>query len=378
MISVLFVDDELVLLDIGRLFLERMGDFRVTGVESGTLALEHLKKGRYDAIVSDYEMPDMDGITLLRTVREQYGDLPFILFTGRGREDVAGEAVNIGADFYIQKGGDPKGQFHEISHKIEQAVERRRARIAIKESEQRFYDIINFLPDATFAINTEGRIIAWNREVERITGEHAGDMMGRKNYTHAIPFYGERRPMIIDLVLNPDPEREQTYPSLHREGDVITAEGALHFPEGRRYFFARASVLYDRFGDPAGAIESLRDITHIKETEKRLLRIVSGLPIALMVFQIWPDESLVCIDANPASELVTHIPVNEMLSRTAEDIFADIWGGNIIDECRRIALEGGTREFTPAPDSRAPTEKTNIMNLFQSAAGEVAVTFRIE
>lgn len=377
MISVLFVDDELVLLDIGRLFLERMGDFKVIGVESGTIALEHLKKGGYDAVVSDYEMPDMDGITLLRTVRELYGDLPFILFTGRGREDVAGEAVNIGADFYIQKGGDPKEQFHEISHKIGQAVERRRVRIAIKESEQRFYDIINFLPDATFAIDTRGRIIAWNREVERITGEHAGDMMGRKNYTHAIPFYGERRPMIIDLVLNPDPELERAYPSLHREGDVITAEGGLHFPEGRRYFFARASILYDQFGEPAGAIESLRDITHIKETEKRLLRIVSGLPIGLMVFQIWPDGSLVCIEANPACELVTHTPVSEMLSRTAQDIFAGIWDQSMIDECRRVAQEGGTREFMPAPDTSTTGQETDIMNLFQSAAGEVAVTFRI-
>lgn len=378
MISVLFVDDELVLLDIGRLFLERMGEFRVTGVESGTLALEHLKKGRYDAVVSDYEMPDMDGITLLRTVREQYGDLPFILFTGRGREDVARDAVNIGADFYIQKGGDPKAQFHEISHKIEQAVERRRVRLAIKESEQRFFDIINFLPDATFAIDTEGRVIAWNRELERITGEHAGDMMGRRNHTHAIPFYGERRPMIIDLVLSPDPERERTYPSLHREGDIITAEGALHFPEGRRYFFARASVLYNQFGEPAGAIESLRDITHIKETEKRLRRILSGIPIALMVFQIWPDGSMVCIEANPASEQVTKRSVSDLLSRTIEEIFTGTPYQKVIDACTRTIQEGGRTEPGSTAESDSIDGVGDGVKIYQTTEGEVVVTFRIE
>ena len=152
MISVLFVDDELVLLDIGRLFLERAGDFVVTGSDSGQKAVTLLSKNTYDVIIADFEMPGMNGIDLLKIVRDKYGDIPFILFTGRGREDVARDAINIGADFYVQKGGDPRIQFEDIAHKVEKVVERRRALQAIKASEQRFYDIINFLPDATFAI----------------------------------------------------------------------------------------------------------------------------------------------------------------------------------------------------------------------------------
>jgi CheY-like chemotaxis protein len=142
MISVLFVDDEPVLVDIGRLFLERAGDFSVTGVLSAVEAVERLKEHPYDVIISDYQMPGMNGIELLRFVREQYGDIPFILFTGRGDELVAGDAVNMGVNFYVQKGGDPKIQFTDIAHKIETAVERRRALQAIKASEQRFHDII--------------------------------------------------------------------------------------------------------------------------------------------------------------------------------------------------------------------------------------------
>ncbi|MDD4484479.1 MAG: response regulator, partial [Methanoregula sp.] len=127
MISLLYVDDEPVLLDLCRTFLEREGDITVTPASSAKDALKLLAAGKYDAIVSDYQMPDTDGIRFLRTVRSQYPDIPFILFTGRGREEVVIEAINSGADSYVQKGGEPKAQFKELSHLIHQVVRRRKA-----------------------------------------------------------------------------------------------------------------------------------------------------------------------------------------------------------------------------------------------------------
>ena len=73
---------------------------------------------RYDAIISDYQMPEMDGITFLKELKASGNTTPFIIFTGRGREEVAIEALNEGADFYLQKGGEPKSQFAELAHKI--------------------------------------------------------------------------------------------------------------------------------------------------------------------------------------------------------------------------------------------------------------------
>jgi DNA-binding response OmpR family regulator len=130
MIRVLYVDDETGLLELGKLFLEQNSTFRVTTAESGESALTLLRDIVFDAIVSDFQMPVMNGIALLRTIRST-SDIPFILFTGKGREEVVIDAINNGADFYLQKGGDPAAQFAELGHKITQAVSRRKAEHAL-------------------------------------------------------------------------------------------------------------------------------------------------------------------------------------------------------------------------------------------------------
>ncbi len=115
MISALYVDDEPALLELGKIFLERAGDIRVDTVASAPEALIKIRSATYDIIISDYQMPGMDGIALLKIIRSEYPALPFIIFTGKGREDVVIEALNGGADHYIQKGGDQKSQFAELS-----------------------------------------------------------------------------------------------------------------------------------------------------------------------------------------------------------------------------------------------------------------------
>ena len=137
-ISVLYVDDEQDLLMIGKVFLERAGGFRVSTITSAKEALNSSSFQSYDAIVSDYQMPEMDGIEFLKAVREQYGAIPFILFTGRGREEVVIEALNNGADFYLQKGGDPPSQFAELANMIRRSVSQERAEKSLRESEEKF------------------------------------------------------------------------------------------------------------------------------------------------------------------------------------------------------------------------------------------------
>ncbi len=110
MYSVLYVDDETALLEISKMYMEKDPHFHVDTAESARDGLKLLSSRTYDAVVSDYQMPDMDGIEFLKQVRKK-STIPFILFTGKGREEVVIDAINNGADFYLQKGGAPKPQF---------------------------------------------------------------------------------------------------------------------------------------------------------------------------------------------------------------------------------------------------------------------------
>ncbi|MFA4861398.1 PAS domain S-box protein [Methanoregula sp.] len=191
-IRVLYVDDEPGLLEIGKIFLERSGEFSVDLSLSAREALDSSSIPLYDAIISDYQMPETDGISFLKTVRKEYGDIPFILFTGRGREEVVIEAINNGANFYLQKGGEPKAQFAELAHKIRQAIARRRAQVElrtaydkitatekelrgqyqelarseqqIRESEARFREFAELLPQIVFEIDRNFRVTFVNRQ----------------------------------------------------------------------------------------------------------------------------------------------------------------------------------------------------------------------
>lgn len=143
-LRVLYVDDEPSLLEIGKLFLEKGGIFAVDTLTSAIDALTRLHTVKYDAIISDYQMPDMDGITFLKNLKTSGDTTPFIVFTGRGREEIVIQALNGGADFYIQKGGEPKSQFAELSHKIKIAIERKRAGDAHVQDDRRLQALVNF------------------------------------------------------------------------------------------------------------------------------------------------------------------------------------------------------------------------------------------
>ncbi len=179
-IRVLYVDDEPALLNITQIYLQKLGEFNVSISESAGQALEMLSHGSFDVIVSDYQMPEMDGIGFLKAVRERFGDIPFILFTGRGREEVVIAAINNGADFYLQKGGDPKAQFTELAHKVRQAVRRKQAENLVKESGEKFRTIFENSP-YPIAINSlpDGKFISVNRAFLQSSGYQEREVLGK-------------------------------------------------------------------------------------------------------------------------------------------------------------------------------------------------------
>lgn len=131
-IRILQVDDDAGLLTTTKQILELQNPFYVEIASSVREALEKLEKLSFDVVVSDYQMPEKDGLTFLKELRELGCTIPFILFTGKGREEVAIKALNLGADYYINKLGHPETVYPQLSHYILQAVKKRKAEEKLK------------------------------------------------------------------------------------------------------------------------------------------------------------------------------------------------------------------------------------------------------
>ncbi len=139
------------------------------------------------------------------------------------------------------------------------------------DSKERLSDIINFLPDATFVIDSTGCVIAWNHAMEEMTHVKAYEMLGKDNYEYAIPFYGKRRKILVDLALSPNDIYQSGYHSIFIEKNSITAEIYIPSMMGKpKYLWGKSTPLYDIKGKIIGAIESIRDITPQKLAEKKL------------------------------------------------------------------------------------------------------------
>lgn len=151
-------------------------------------------------------------------------------------------------------------------------MHRKKVEKNLKESEQSLSYIINFLPDATFAIDNHGEIIAWNHAIEKLTGAKTEDMVGKGNYEYSIPWYGERRPILIDLIMKTPEEIKAYYPSAIKKGDTIQAELDITLKGNEKTFWAKIVPLYDSEGNITGAIETLRDTTEKNLAEKSLER----------------------------------------------------------------------------------------------------------
>jgi len=151
-------------------------------------------------------------------------------------------------------------------------TERKSSEDAIKESERRLTEIIDFLPDATFAVDNAGLVIAWNRAIEEMTGIGRNEMIGQGDHAYTVPFYGRRRPQLLDLLDKDDNEIASNYQNVQRKGNSLYAEAftpALRQGKGA-YVWATAGPIFDALGNRIGAIESIRDITERKYEQDEL------------------------------------------------------------------------------------------------------------
>jgi len=272
LIRVLLVDDEPQFLELTKYLLERQGGFETEGATSGAAALGMLKHGQFDAVVADYQMPEMDGLQLLKVLRNQKMDIPFVLFTGRGREDVAIEALNYGADFYLQKGGDPNAQFAELAHMIHTAVEAKQAELDLRESDRRFREMLANVHHVAMLLDNEGGITYCNGSFLRATGWRAEEIHGKDYFDLFVPgeLRGEARRGFKRYL---EGEPTDDHKPFHNE--VLTKSGE------RIVIAWDNTVLKDRQGNPIGTASIGEDVTESLraradlETQSNLVRLLA-------------------------------------------------------------------------------------------------------
>lgn len=252
-------------------------------------------------------------------------------------------------------------------HQIEREVrERELAGEALRNSEHRLMEVITFLPDATLAIDGDKRITIWNRAMEEMTGVSAEQMIGRGDYAYTVPFYGERRPQIMDLFWETDHEIKEKYHMVSKEGDNLTAEAfcpALYGGKGAD-IFVKASPLRDSDGNIIGVIEAVRDITATKraekalrESEERLRNILESVQTGIVIID---PETHAIVDVNHvAAELIGN-PKERIIGSICHRYICPAEKGNCPVTDLGNTIDNSERVLLNADGARIPIIKTVV------------------
>lgn len=209
------------------------------------------------------------------------------------------------------------------SSTIKKTSKNKKMKDIAQRNQKEMMDIIEFLPDATLVIDKNQKVIIWNRAIEKMTGIPASKMIGRGSYAYAVPFYGKRRPQLVNLAFKKNKEIEKLYSSIHRDGEAIMAEvfaNNLYNKKGA-WVYAKASVLRDESGKIVGAIESIRNIDdrkkaekELRESEEKFSKVFQTSPYAIVLTR---ERDGRFIDVNNAFISLTGYSRKESLSNTS-------------------------------------------------------------
>jgi PAS domain S-box-containing protein len=200
-IKVLHVDDDYSFVTISKSILEE-GPFKVDTAATVDDALTALKNGSYDVIISDYEIPIKNGLDLLKELRETGSSVPFILFTGKGREEIAVQALNLGADRYMDKHGDPKVVFTELITAMHQLYEKTQAKRLLWESEERFKTMVTNVNGIIMLTGIDGVALYVSPSVKTILGYDPQEIIGIRPWAMVYHEDSQRMAIVAEKILS--------------------------------------------------------------------------------------------------------------------------------------------------------------------------------
>jgi PAS domain S-box-containing protein len=178
-IHVLHVDDDLSILEVSKQILMEMGNFKIDTACCVEEALQKISTEHYDVVISDYEMPQKNGLQFLEELRRQNNQVPFILFTGKGKEEVVIKALNLGADRYQNKQGDPEIVYTELLVTIRQLFEKTKTKKMLWESEERFKNMVTNSKDLIMLTQADGIILYLSPACKEILGYEPSELIGK-------------------------------------------------------------------------------------------------------------------------------------------------------------------------------------------------------
>jgi PAS domain S-box-containing protein len=342
-IRILYVDDEPDLLGIGKLFLEQSVDFTVTTALSGPDAFRLLEQEKFDAIISDYQMPGMDGIQFLVEVRTRFGQIPFILFTGRGREEIVIQAINSGVDFYLQKGGDPSAQFAELSHKVRQAISRFNAEKQIKQSEEKFSTAFTISPDPLAITDLKsGTIINANPAFSAWSGYSSDELIGKT--TKELNFWANThdRDEIVTALQAHENILDKAIELRIKNGDIRNCQFSARILSinGNDYLFTRSRDITDQI--LASQV--------LQQSEERFRAIFANQQNGIVIID--PSDHRI-VDVNPYISNLVGLPKEQIVGKVCHVFICPAqWGkcpitdlGQCVDNSERVLIAADGRKI---------------------------------
>jgi PAS domain S-box-containing protein len=357
MISVLYVEDDASLLEIGKFLLEKDGFVEVDTCSSVKDALKKISQKRYDIIISDYAMPVTNGIKFLQSLRSNGDTTPFFFFAGKGRKSVIIEALNLGADFYLEKAGNAKVQFEELMNEIQRTTERKSTSVNLDQSDFILKSVLDAVAEGVLVVDHYGKIVTSNQNFISLL-KIPGDLTG----------IGNDSPVLLKHIqdqLEDSGDFSRKIETISSDPG-ITCQGTIHGKEGQVFSWSSRA---QKTGDTiSGRIWSFRDISdcnrtglqlatvkeqlktveeelhhHREELEKKEEMIQKGEEIIDIITRATPDGILTSIDG-------TIVKTNEQ--------FADMLGYSTSELAGRSLL-----------DFISPDSPGEVMNSVRSGSG---------
>jgi len=257
-IRVLHVDDDPNFLKMAKQCLEMHGQFQIEMALSAEEAREKLENEKYDVIISDYKMPGQDGLEFFKSIKEKGNTTPFILLTGKGREEVAINALNLGVSQYLNKGGEPETLYAELAHHIKQLAQTRLTEERRRESDQRFRSLFENAYDGLILVDISGRILDINEKAAEIAEKKREDIIG-KSFLELELVNSKALPLLVEKL------RQS---SMGRKLEAFELEVSSHTGVKKTVEIGSSFIFSNN--EPVGSLALVRDITQRKRAEQAL------------------------------------------------------------------------------------------------------------